>query len=192
MLIQKRHSYNEALGLLFLPQLVLVCQFNSSLLKMFSISPISNLFAGLSSEDFAERYTHYNEMENNETMTGVVAILKKELHNDAHKVFLPENELKTIALSEFATYSVIEEDEEYPVFVETQKPLKFYPEISTELWDEICQRQEEATGVSAEISGINFDYGATSTYCVPIHGPAVVLKFETVVELLLLLFLNNN
>lgn len=163
---------------------------------MSSISPVSNLFAGLCSDEFSEQFSEQltlsNEMEINEKMIDIVAMLKKELYNDTHKVSLPETELKTMALSEFATYPVIDEDEEYPVFVDTQEPLKFCPQISDELWAEICRRQEEATGVSAEIAGINFDYGVTSTYCVPIHGPAVVLKFENVVELLLLLFLNNN
>ncbi|KAG5360230.1 hypothetical protein CJU89_3291 [Yarrowia sp. B02] len=158
---------------------------------MSSISPISNLFAGLCSDDFTERYSLSCELDINDKMSSIASMLKKELYNDTHKLFIPESELKTMALSEFANHPV-EDDEEYPVFVDTQEPLKFCPEITPELWAEICQRQEEATGVSAETAGINFDYGVTSTYCVPIHGPAVVLKFETVVELLLLLFLSNN
>lgn len=177
---------------LILPQQTTVQYLDSLILQMSSISPVSNLFAGLCSNECTERFTLSNEMEISEKMIDVVAMLKKELYNDTHKVSLPENELKTMALSEFAAYPVINEDEEYPVFVDTQKPLKFCPQISNELWTEICRRQEEATGVSAEIAGINFDYGVTSTYCVPIHGPAVVLKFENVVELLLLLFLDNN
>lgn len=177
---------------LILPQQTIVQQLDSLVLQMSSISPISNLFAGLCADGCTEQFTLSNEMEINEKIIDVVAMLKKELYDDTHKVSLPKNERKTTALSEFATYPVIDEDEEYPVFVDTKQPLKFCPQISNELWTEICRRQEEATGVSAEIAGINFDYGVTSTYCVPVHGPAVVLKFENVVELLLLLFLNNN
>lgn len=159
---------------------------------MSSTSPISNLFAGLCAEDCAEQFTLPTDIDINEKMAAIVALLKKELLNDTHQVNVPAIERKTVAMSEFASYPKVEEDQEYPVFIDTQEPLEFCPVITAELWDEIYQRQEEATGMCPEITGINFDYGVTSTYCVPVHGPAVVLKFETVVELLLLLFLDSN
>ncbi|KAG5372882.1 hypothetical protein CJU90_0538 [Yarrowia sp. C11] len=159
---------------------------------MSSISPISNLFANLCADELAEQFTFPDDLDINEKMAGIVALLKQELLNDTQEVNVPATDRKTVAMSEFSSDPKEDQDQEYPVFNDTQEPLEFCPVITAELWDEIYRRQEEATSMSPEITGINFDYGVTSTYCVPVHGPAVVLKFETVVELLLLLFLDSN
>lgn len=130
----------------------------------------------------SDEFDDFNQdWELNDRLATILVTLKQELQGDQAFDEDYEDDDQTINA-----------DEEYPVYCDSQEPLEFCPEITAELWNEICQRQEEATGVSVEVSGINFDYGLTSTYCVPIHGPDIVLKYDNVVELLLLLFLNNS
>lgn len=164
-----------------------------------TLYPVSNLFHNMMEQESRdiEQYLLTPSIVNDRMMT-IIGLLKAELGDNSNNESYSNFDRLFTLINELAGGS----EDDAPITLDPVNgeitsdyfpyPLVYYEEITDELWEEICRKQDEATGVCPKLTGINFDYGATSHFVVPIHGPAVVMKFDKAMEYLLRHFLISH